>query len=167
MARVEVVRGNLEPLEDPETPVVLLSIKPRYAQRILSGVKKFELRTWIGLDLYPGMLVVMYVSGNIKAIAGEFRIGKVYKGKPEYVWGKLLEEGGQEKTGVGEEDYLYIARARKAMALEVTEARAYKRPPRLEEIRMVIPGWLPPMSHSILETGDPLWEMVIKPAREF
>jgi predicted transcriptional regulator len=155
----------IEPLEDPETPVVLLSIKPRYAQRILSGIKKFELRTWIGLNLYPGMLVVMYVSGNVKAIVGEFRIGKVYKGRPEYVWGRLLEEGGEDATGVGDEDYLYIARARKAMALEVLEPRAYKRPPRLDEVRTVIPGWVPPMSHSLLGTGDPLWEMIIKPAR--
>jgi len=155
----------IEPLDDPETPVVLLSIKPRYAQRILSGIKKFELRTWIGLNLYPGMLVVMYVSGNVKAIVGEFRIGKVYKGKPEYVWGRLIEEGGEEVTGVGDEDYLYIARARKAMALEVLEPRAYKRPPRLEEIRLAIPGWVPPMSHALLGAGDPLWEMIIKPAR--
>ncbi|ABU81217.1 DNA-binding protein [Ignicoccus hospitalis] len=156
----------IEPLEDPETPVVLLSIKPRYAQRILSGMKKFELRTWIGLNLYSGMLVVMYASGNVKAIVGEFRVGKVYKGRPEFVWGRLIEEGGEEKTGVGEEDYLYIARAKKAMALEVLEPKVYKRPPKLEEIRMIIPGWLPPMSHTLLGTGDPLWEMVIKPVRE-
>ncbi|UXD21543.1 DNA-binding protein [Ignicoccus pacificus DSM 13166] len=157
---------SVEPLEDVETPVMLLSIKPKYAQRILSGYKKFELRTWIGLDFYPGMLVVMYVSGNVKSIVGEFRVGKVYKGRPEYVWGRLIEEGGEERTGVGDEDYLYIARARKAMAIEVLEPKKYKRPVKLEELRLIIPGWLPPMSHAFMGPGDPLWEMVIKKLRE-
>jgi len=156
---------NVQQLEDYEIPVMLLSIKPKYAQRILSGYKKFELRTWIGHEFYPGMLVVMYASGNIRAIVGEFRVGKVYKGRPEYIWGKLIEEGGEDQTGVGEEDYVYISRARKALAIEVLEPKKYVRPIRLEEIRILIPRWLPPMSHSLLGLGDPLWEMVIKRLR--
>ncbi|ALU11632.1 hypothetical protein EYM_03225 [Ignicoccus islandicus DSM 13165] len=157
---------NIEPLEDYDAPVVLLSIKPKYAQRILSGYKKFELRTWIGLDLVPGMLVVMYVSGEIKAIIGEFRIGKVIKGRPEYVRKRIEQEGGEEVTGIGEEDYSYISRSKKAFALEVTEPKKYKRPIYLNELRNVIPGWNPPMSHTLLGPGDPLWEMIIKKVRE-
>ena len=157
---------SLEPLEDYETPVVLLTIRPKYAQRILSGYKKFELRTWIGLDLVPGMLVVMYVSGDVKAIVGEFRIGKVIKGRPDFVRKQIETAGGEETTGVGEEDYSYISRSKKAFALEVTNAKKYKRPIYLNEVRNVIPGWNPPMSYTLLGPGDPLWEMIVKELRE-
>ncbi len=157
---------NVEFLEDYETPVVLLSIKPKYAQRILSGYKKYELRTWIGLDIVPGMLVVMYVSGEVKAIVGEFRVGNIIKGRPDYIRKKIELSGGEKVTGVGEEDYSYISRAKKAFALEVTDVKKYKRPLHLNEIRNVIPGWNPPMSHALMGPGDPLWEMIVKVLRE-
>ncbi len=153
-----------EPLEDFETPAALIAIRPKFAQRILSGEKKFELRTFVGVDFYPGMIVVMYVSGTVKSIIGEFRVGQVFKGRPEKIWGKLMEWGD---TGVGDEDYVYIARARKAMALQVEETLRYARPVSLSEVRAIIPGWNPPMSATILNAGDPLWEMVIKPLREY
>jgi len=55
--------------------VVLLSIKPKFAEEILSGVKMFELRTGSGIE--SGSRVVMYVSSPVKALVGEFTAGRV------------------------------------------------------------------------------------------
>ncbi len=145
-------------VEAPE--VYLMSLKPKYARMIFAGVKKYELRRISGLPrVGEGSLIVVYVSGNVKAVVGEFSAGRILEGAPEALWARVRRPG----TGIGEDAWEYIRGAKRAIAIEVLEPRLYQRPVSLEEIRRIIPGWNPPFSYKRLEEGDPFLELVLRP----
>ena len=140
----------------------LMSIRPQFAFQIFRGVKRFELRRWIGVPIEEGSIVVVYVSGNVRAIMGEFKVGKVISGRPEDVWREVIR---YPSPGVDHDDWPYIRGANRALALEVVDAILYPRKVTLEELRRVIPGWMPPLSYKLLREGDPVYELIIKPLR--
>ncbi len=140
----------------------LMSIKPKFAYEIFSGSKKYELRRWYGIDIEEGSTVVVYASGRVQAIIGEFRVARVVMGEPRRVWREITRE---HDAGVDDDDWPYISGSKKAMALRVAEPRLYARPVSLQEMRRIIPGWNPPLSFKELRQGDPTLELVIKMAR--
>lgn len=144
-----------------ETGIFLLTIKPKYAEAILSGHKKYELRRLRGPRVTPGSLIILYVSGDTKSIIGEFTAGEVIEDTPDNVWRKVRKPG----SGIGREAYRYIKGSRLAQAIEVLNPRLYKVPVTLEEIRNIIPGWNPPHSYIILRPEDPLYRLIIEPLR--
>ena len=142
--------------------IYLMSIKPKYANMILAGKKKYELRRLEGLPpIEEGSVIVIYASGRVRSLVGEFRARRVYQGLPERIWGFVSRPG----SGVDEEAWNYIKGARRAMAIEVGDPTWYPVQVTLDEIRRVIPGWMPPYSYRRLDDGDPLYELIIKPLR--
>ncbi|MEB3773562.1 MAG: DNA-binding protein [Desulfurococcales archaeon] len=141
----------------------LMSIKPRYARAIFAGRKRYELRKVSGSPLISeGSIIVVYASGQIKGVIGEFRVGRIIKATPEKVWEIVSVPG----TGIGSDAWAYIRGAKQAIALEVLEPTPYPRPVTLEEIRRIIPGWMPPFSYRVLREGDPFYELIVKRLRK-
>ena len=56
--------------------MVLLSIKPKYADKIFNGTKTVELRR-ICPKVTEGDLILVYVSSPVKALVGEFEVKKI------------------------------------------------------------------------------------------
>ncbi len=146
-----------------EEKIYLASIRPKYVYRIFTGVKKFELRKWIGIRPPKGSTIVVYASGSVKAIVGEFRVGRVFFAQPSDIWNILMT---MEKSGIGAEDYQYIRGAKYALAIEILNPILYVKPIKLDELRRIIPGFMPPMSMKELSKDDPLYELIIRKARE-
>ncbi len=146
-----------------ERELYLASIKPKYAYRIFTGIKKYELRRWFGLRPDTNSIIIVYVSGSVKAVIGEFSVGKVLFAKPNDIWKTL---SSMSKSGVGSEDYSYIKGSKYALAIEVVNPILYVKPIRLDEIRNILPGFMPPMSFRKLSIDEPLYELIIKKARE-
>ena len=145
-----------------EPRVFLMSIRPQFAFQILRGEKKFELRRRISTPVAPGSVVVIYASGSIKALVGEFLVGRVYQGTAEEVWKQVMMH---PSPGVDRDDWPYIRGSKNAMALEVEKVVAYPKQVTLQELRRIIPGWQPPISYKTLQEGDPLYELVVKKLR--
>ena len=146
-----------------EEKIYLASIRPKYVYRIFTGVKKFELRKWIGIRPPKGSIIIVYASGSIRAIVGEFRVGRVLFARPGDIWNMLM---AMEKPGVGAEDYQYIRGAKYALAIEIINPVMYVKPITLDELRRIIPGFMPPMSMREIDRNEPLYELVIRKARE-
>jgi len=144
-----------------EASFYLMSIRPRFARLVFSGRKKFELRRWFGLPVEPGSVIVVYVSGDVQSIVGEFTAGVIHEGSPDHIRAVTSVPG----SGLPRDAYQYIRSARKALAIEVVAPKTYARSVGLEEIRNIIPGWEPPRSYTLLQDGDPLLEAVIRPLR--
>ncbi len=148
--------------EQIEEPLYLMSIRPQYARAIFAGRKKYELRRLSGVrPVEEGALIIVYSSGKTKSIIGEFRAGKVMIATPERIWASVRRPG----TGIGEDAWFYVKGAKRAMAIEVVEPRLYPRPITLEEIRRVIPGWMPPFSYKKVKPGERIYELIIKRVR--
>jgi len=143
-------------------PVYLISIRPVYAYQIFRGTKRYELRRWVAGEIPEGSVMVVYASGNVRAIIGEFRVGAVVRGTAEHVWSTVMSD---RESGVRGDAWHYIKGSDKAMALQVQEPRLYPRKVTLEEIRRIIPGWNPPLSYKLLREGEPLYELIIRKLR--
>lgn len=142
--------------------IYILSIKPKYARAILSGIKKVELRRLRGVKPpSTGSIMVMYASGDTQRIVGEFEVGKVDVGTPEKIW--TLVYGSH--TGVTSEAWRYIHGPWRVAAIWVRNPAEYPVKIELNDIRRIIPDWLPPYSYEELREGDPLLELIIKPLR--
>ncbi len=139
--------------------IYLMSIKPKFAFEIFSGKKKYELRRWIGVPVSPGSIIVVYVSGSVRAIMGEFKVGRVIEGDAKYLWRQLM---GIPNAGIDKDDWPYIRNARRALAIEVLDPVLYKHPVKLETLRSIFPGFNPPQSYWLLVEGDPVLELLIR-----
>ncbi len=75
---------------------VLLSIKPKYAEMILSGDKKYEFRRAIFKK--PNIKkVVIYASSPVSKIIGEFEIDDILSFDIEELWLRTMKYAGIEK----------------------------------------------------------------------
>lgn len=123
---------------------LLLSIRPRFAQLILSGQKTIEVRRVAPRNVEPGKLILIYASGPERALWGMCFLDGVSIGQPETIWRKLGKE-----TGLRKKDFVdYLQGAKVAVALHVAKPVAFSRPIPLEEIRGKWSAFQPPQSFS-------------------
>ncbi|MCA8316360.1 ASCH domain-containing protein [Burkholderia multivorans] len=124
---------------------VLLSIKPEYADRILSGEKRFEFRKAVFKNSNV-RTVVIYATMPVGKVVGEFEIDSILKESPSKLWRTTREYSGITKAFF--ETYF---RGRKAgYAIGVKTATRYETP---LELQAVIPGGVPPQSFRYLDAA--------------
>lgn len=76
--------------------IVLLSIKPEYAEKILNGKKKYELRKRI-FDHTSISKVIIYASSPICKVVGEFEIDHVLSLSLGQLWEKTMRYSEVDK----------------------------------------------------------------------
>lgn len=75
--------------------VILISIKPQYVEKILSGEKKYEYRRIAPRVKVEKMIV--YCTSPVKKVVAEVEILDILEGTPKQIWNKTREEGGISK----------------------------------------------------------------------
>jgi len=143
--------------------VLIVPIKPVFAYRIFTGRKKYDLRKNVRGGVEPGDRAVLYVSGDVKAFMGEFTVGDVIRGTPEYVIRELQKK---PHSGVGEEDFAYIRGSGYAVAMEVLDPLLYKTPVEMREVLRIIPDYNPPLGVQKLDEAEPILVLILDKARE-
>lgn len=108
---------------------VLLSIKPKYAQKIFEGEKKYEYRK--SMFKRPDIdTVIVYATKPIGKVVGEFKIDKILEGSPNFIW-----EETKLYSGINEKEYIkYFAEKEKGFAIAIKNIIAYKDPLDLIEL---------------------------------
>ncbi len=72
--------------------IVLISIKPKYANKILFGVKTFEFRK---KPIHPDTShIVLYMTSPIMKIVGIASVKDIHVGAPTTIWEKTKKSGG-------------------------------------------------------------------------
>lgn len=141
----------------------LFSIRPIYAYRVFAGKKKYELRRNVPWEINRGDRVILYVSGRVQAIMGEFTVGKVIAGPADSVWRRL---SSIPDTGITEDLYRYIAGGARAVAVEVVDPIMYRYSVKLSDLRAILPGFNPPLSVMKLDENDPFVKLIANKLRE-
>ena len=121
-----------------DVEAALISIKPAYAEAILSGRKSVELRRRIP-SVTPGLRLFIYSTLPVGAVVGAVTLERVARGTPTAIW----EEFGP-LTGVNRADYDdYFAGVSEALGLLL---RAPRRVPRsdMRALRSLREGFHPP-----------------------
>jgi predicted transcriptional regulator len=108
---------------------VLLSIKPEYVSKILSGEKRFEFRK-VGFSNPAVRTVVIYATKPVGKVVGEFEVTDIYQDSPSKIWEQTKAFAGVNKKFF---DSYYEGRSR-AVAIAVGRVVAYDTPFDLKEL---------------------------------
>jgi type I restriction enzyme S subunit len=73
---------------------VLLSIKPEFAEKILSGGKRYEFRKTVFSDPEDVDTIFLYASSPVQRIVGAFTIDEVISDSPASLWRKYGHDSG-------------------------------------------------------------------------
>ncbi len=118
---------------------VLLSIKPKFADKIIVGEKKFEFRkTRLSKDKVDDIYI--YSSSPVKKIIGKVTISKILEGHPKKIW-KICHKF----AGLTEEEFFsYYDGKEIAYALAIENVEHFNEPidPYIE-----FEGFVPPQSY--------------------
>lgn len=107
---------------------VLLSIKPKFAEKIFNGTKKYEFRKSIFKNKDVDTVVV-YASSPWKYIIGEFKIETIFCDNVDSIW-----EQTHEYSGISEQFYrMYFAHKTNAFAIKIGHVTRFKKPKQLSD----------------------------------
>lgn len=102
---------------------VLLSVKPRFAEAILDGAKKFEFRR--SLFREPDVQkIVLYASSPVRRVVGEFTVEAIHAMELEELWQHTQSSAGIEKEYFDQ----YFTGCDSGYALQVGNAKRYAEP---------------------------------------
>lgn len=115
---------------------VLLSIRPEFAEKIISGEKRFEFRKR-GFARESVETVVVYSTMPVGRIIGEFTVKRILSGSPSAIWRRTRGSAGISHSRFRD----YFAGRDEAYAIEVDEVIAYEKPldPRKSAKRFTAP----------------------------
>jgi predicted transcriptional regulator len=127
---------------------LFLSIKPRFAEQIFAGTKTVELRR-VRPRVSADDVVVVYASGETKALLGAFQIVRVVSGKPSTIWRRFSKSAGLARREFDE----YFAGAETAYAIEIAHTWRLPTPVCLPMLREKKRGFRPPQGYHYLDFG--------------
>ena len=107
---------------DSEKCCALFSIKPEYAERILTGEKKFEFRTVLLKRSVSS--VYIYATAPICAVVGKFELQQIAVGSAKEVWTYTCQFAGIEEDAF----FSYYSGKKKAVAYCVTNPVRFATP---------------------------------------
>lgn len=98
---------------------VLMSIKPKYADKILSGEKKYELRRKIFKEKVDS--IIIYSSSPVMKVVGEVEVDGVIVDKPEEIFQRF-----KPHLCISESDYFdYFGGVDTAYAIKIGKVIKY------------------------------------------
>jgi predicted transcriptional regulator len=117
---------------------VLLSIKPKFAEAIIDGRKRYEFRKikFANKDINR---VCIYATSPVKKIIGVFKISNIIEDRPHALWDRL-----KDHAGISEEEFFnYFSNSEKGFALEIKDVEKFENP---IDPNALIPNFVPPQS---------------------
>lgn len=127
----------------PTNKFALLSIYPRYANKILSGEKRLEFRkSWASSDVSS---FVIYATTPVQKIVGIARVKQVHKGSATALWQLAQQIGGGVSRRVL---YDYFRGKPEGFAIEIESVLPCSTP---LDPELYLPNFTPPQSFVYLE----------------
>jgi len=133
---------------------VLLSIKPKFAESIISGIKKYEFRKNAFSKKNIGRMYI-YSTTPIKKVIGIFKINKIIEDKPSTLWHRLKDE-----AGISEEEFFdYFKNRDVGFAFEIVDVERFETP---LDPKTIFPNFVPPQSFCYINYSFMLDEYGLK-----
>jgi predicted transcriptional regulator len=130
-------------------PALLLSVRPRFAEAILSGQKTVEVRRR-RIGTHEGASVVLYASSPVMAVVGTARIERVETIPLEEAWSRYGHSMGISRSEFDE----YLDGSQIACLLVLSDPSALIEPVPLGELRRG-QHFQPPQSYRFVAQSDP------------
>jgi len=121
---------------------ILISIKPKYVERIIAGTKPVEVRKRFS-ERWLGCRAVLYGSHPLSSLVGEATISAISVGTPAQIWSTYGPRIGVERREFEE----YSSASSELSAIELSEVTPYMEPVSLAQLSHLINSDLrPPQS---------------------
>ena len=106
---------------------VLLSVKPRFANKIFEGTKGYEFRRKLFKN--PAITrVIVYVSAPVSKVIGEFEVESILRLEKECLWAET-----KDSSGISKEYFdIYFQGQELGYAIKIGETHLYRVPLELE-----------------------------------
>ena len=117
---------------------ILLSIKPEYVEKIISGEKRFEFRRKLPKKSSIHTVVV-YATMPVGKVVGEFTIQQILSMSPEQLWQQTATHSGVSKDFLDQ----YFKQRDTAHAFQIGIFKKYTQPKPLKDF---IPSGFAPQS---------------------
>jgi predicted transcriptional regulator len=127
---------------------LLLSMRPRYAERVFDRTKRVEIRKRFS-PKWKGSKAVVYGSSPLGALMGEVTVSDVIPGSPNHIWEKFGDSAGCSH----EEFAQYVGNTKEVCAIELSNVNPYIYPVSLSQVSHLINTPLTP-PQSFLEFKD-------------
>ncbi|MEJ7623784.1 MAG: ASCH domain-containing protein [Pyrinomonadaceae bacterium] len=128
-----------------DSPHILLSIQPIYAEKIFKGLKTVELRKSFP-KMSEGQSVIIYVSTPVKAIVGGFNVSKIVTAPPDEIWKIAGDQACVSRDFFDE----YYADANTGHAIFIGDVWKYESSLTLDSLRIIIHNFTPPQNFRYL-----------------
>lgn len=128
---------------------VLMSIKPKYASLIFSGIKTIELRR-VCPKVEAGDLVIVYASGPRMALLGAFLVGGIVKASPSELAAEWATHAGLSKADL----IKYFEGKKEGYGILIKAAWQLSEAKELNSLRKIQTGFHPPQSYRYLLPQD-------------
>lgn len=129
--------------------VLLLSIRPAFADAIFRGEKTIELRRRRP-RLLDGQQVFVYASGKVRALIGSFVVEAVVEAGPNILWRRY-----GSRIGIGRDEFFhYLEGAETGIGIFVANAWRAPQSVCLDELRRMWPGFVPPQSYRYVDANE-------------
>ena len=125
---------------------ILMSIKPRFVEKIRRGEKKFEFRRVLPRHQEVGSIIV-YASKPVGRVVGEITVSDFLTYPVDEMWERTKGESGLTR----EEFFDYFHGKKNAHAIAIESYRDYEQPIPLD---VLLPGKVPPQSYCYLSNFD-------------
>lgn len=110
---------------------ILLSIKPEYAEKILDGTKKYELRKSI-FKKKGIKKIVVYSSSPVRKIVGDFEIEDILMDDIDTIWKKTKDTSCVSESFF----YEYFKSNKKGYAIKIGKVNKYDTPKSLNDLNI-------------------------------
>ena len=132
---------------------VLISVKPKFSQLIVSGEKTVELRKRVPANL-AGRTVYVYSTCPEAKIIGFFEAKKVENLPVSELWDRVRTEAGMEKEAF----FDYYAEKEEGYAIFFHQFIVFDDPITLHDLRERNPGFVPPQNYHYIDPEKLLGE---------
>jgi predicted transcriptional regulator len=132
----------------PNSPrnALLISVKPRFADALLSGSKTVELRRVAPKSAAPGDLVLLYASSPRRELVGQARVKTIVTASATQIW---VDAG--DRTGLTRDEFdAYFEDCTAAVAIHLEDVEELASARTLSDIRHLCAGVSPPQSFRYL-----------------
>ncbi|MEC3905539.1 ASCH domain-containing protein [Tamlana sp. 2201CG12-4] len=130
--------------------LLIISVKPEYARKILKGEKTIELRKCAPKKAGKDDYILIYVTAPVKELWGIYKIENIIKEKPITLW-----ENFGEKTGITKQEFNnYFKENKNAFGIQLQEVKnLFKHSIKLDNLKNLIPGFMPPQTYSYIDSN--------------
>ena len=128
--------------------MLLLSIRPNFADQILDGSKTVEFRRQHPRQIKLGTRMLIYASSPVRALIGTAVVVEVIEGSPEEVWNEFETVGGIEHDQFN----AYYEACDRAIVIRLSKPVRFKKVIPLDDLRAKWPGFHPPQQFAYLSS---------------